>query len=129
MKLWHAILWGSRRRKQATDTLFRKAFDGSVYTCALGAAYEGVTGEVCWDSNHAYHYLRKTFPVLDKHARCPVRGCPEPMLRLTLGCIIIHLNDAHSWSRERISIEVVKPQEEQAKSASRLEANDLPTAA
>jgi hypothetical protein len=129
MKLWQAILAGCRRRKQTKNTLFWKALDGSVYSCALGAAYEGVAGEVCWDSNRTYDRLSETFPVLRKGARCPVRGCAEPMMFHSLECIITHLNDGHGWSRERIALEVVKPNEGEAESGSSLDVDDLPTAA
>lgn len=114
MKLWQAILAGCRRRKRTKNTLFSKALDGSVYSCALGAAYEGVAGEVCWDDNRAYDLLHKTFPVLNKETRCPVKECSEPMMFHTLDYIITHLNDVHGWSREWIALEVVRPNEEQA---------------
>jgi hypothetical protein len=123
MKLWQAILAGCRRRKRTKNTLFSEALDGSVYSCALGAAYEGIAGDVCWDNNRAYDRLHKTFPVLNKEARCPVRACSASMMFLTLDCIITHLNDAHGWSRERIALEVVRPNEEQA------DVDDFPTAA
>ena len=130
MKLWQSILAGCRRRKRTKDVLFSNALGGSVYSCALGAAYEGVAGEVCWDSNRAYDRLNKTFPVLNKEARCPVRGCRSvPMMFCTLGSIITHLNDDHGWSRERIALEVVRPTEEQAESGSSLDVDDFPTAA
>jgi hypothetical protein len=121
MKLWQAILAGCRRRKQTKGTLFSEALDGSVYSCALGAAYEGVAGEVCCDNNRAYDRLRQIFPIImNKEARCPVRGC-SVMFRLD--CIITHLNDSHGWSRERIALEVVRPNEELA------DVDDFPTAA
>jgi hypothetical protein len=124
MKLWQAILAGSRLRKRTKNTLFSEALDGSVYSCALGAAYEGVAGEVCWDNNRVNDGLHKTFPVLNKAARCPVSGCRSvPMMFLALGNIITHLNDEHGWSRERIALEVVRPNEEQA------DVDDFPTAA
>jgi hypothetical protein len=103
---------------------FSEALDGSVYSCALGAAYEGIAGQVCWDSNRAYDRLNKTFPVLNKEARCPVKGCRSvPIMFCTLGSIITHLNDDHGWSREWIALEVVRPYEEQA------DVDDFPTAA
>jgi hypothetical protein len=126
MKLWQAILAGCRQRKQTKDTLFRKARAGSVYSCALGAAYEGVAGEICWNDDLACDYLGKTFPVLGKEARCPVRGCPALH---SLDCIIVHLNDDHGWSRERIALEVVRPIEEEAELESSLDVDDFPTAA
>jgi hypothetical protein len=124
MKLWQAILAGCRRRKQIKNTLFSEALDGSVYSCALGAAYEGIAGEVCWDNNRVNDRLHKTFPVLNKAARCPVKGCRSvPMMLCTLGSIITHLNDKHGWSREWIALEVVRPNEEQA------DVDDFPAAA
>ena len=124
MKLWQAILAGCRRRKRTKSTLFSEALDGSVYSCALGAAYEGVAGEVCWDNKNAYDRLSKTFPVLNKEARCPVKGCRSvSMMFCTLEELIIHLNDEHGWSREWIALEVVRPNEEQA------DVDDFPTAA
>jgi hypothetical protein len=129
MKLWQAILAGCRRRKRTKDTLFSKALDGAVYSCALGAAYEGVAGEVCWDNNRAYDRLHKTFPVLNKEARCPVKGCRSVPKICILGSMITHLNDSHGWSRERIALEVVRPNEEQAESGSSPDVDDFPTAA
>jgi hypothetical protein len=123
MKLWQAILAGCRRRKRTEDTLFSKALDGSVYSCALGAAYEGVAGEVCWDNDRAYDLLHKTFPVLNKETRCQVKESSESMMSHTLYYIITHLNDEHGWSRERIALEVVRPNEEQA------DVDDFPAAA
>jgi hypothetical protein len=121
MKLWQAILAGCRRRKQNKDNLFANAIDGAIYSCALGAAYEGIAGEVCWDNNRAYDRLHKTFPVLNKETRCPVIECS--MSTMFLNSIITHLNDKHGWSRERIALEVVRPKEEQA------DVDDFPTAA
>ena len=121
MKLWQAILAGCRRRKRTKDTLFSEALDGSVYSCAL--AYEGIAGEVCWDNSRANDRLHKTFPVLNKEARCPVKGCRSVPMFCTLGSIITHLNDEHGWSREWIALEVVRPNEEHA------DVDDFPTAA
>jgi hypothetical protein len=129
MKLWQAILVGCGWRNQTNDTLFSKALDGAVSSCALGAAYEGIAGEVCWDSNRAFDRLEKSFPVLKKEMRCPVTGCSVQMRFHTLGCIITHLNDKHVWSRERIALEVVRPNEEQAESGSSPDVDDFPTAA
>jgi hypothetical protein len=123
MKLWQAILAGCRWRNQTKATLFSKDLDGAVSSCALGAAYEGIAGEVCWDSKRAYDRLDKSFPVLNQKTRCPVTGCSVQMMFHTLGCIIIHLNDKHGWSRERIALEVVRLNEEQA------DVDDFPTAA
>jgi hypothetical protein len=124
MKLWQAILAGCRRRKQTKDTLFSKALDGAVYSCGLGAAYEGIAGEVCWDNNRTKDCLHKIFPVLNKAARCPVKGCRSvPMMFCTVGSIITHLNDEHGWSREWIALEVVRPKEQEA------DVDDFPAAA
>jgi hypothetical protein len=129
MKLWQAILKGCRRRKKTTGTLFLQEADGRVSSCALGAAYEAVTGKVSWDASRAYERLGNTFPILNEQVRCPVRGCREPMMFHTLDCIITHLNDGHGWSRERIALELVRPYEEWSDPASSPDENDWPSAA
>ncbi len=57
LKLSDAIRVGAALRPQCTGDLFR-----SGRSCALGAAYEGATGEVC--GHYDYGLVTKRFPIL-----------------------------------------------------------------
>lgn len=98
-----AIREGLKLRPQA-QRLFVKGFDGVIRSCALGAAYEALTGETPlggmddWD---AYKTVEIAFPyICIGHVPCPVNhcGCDESVEALTM-----HLNDDHQWTREQIA--------------------------
>jgi hypothetical protein len=94
-ELADAILAGAKRRPQAFGSYF--TWDGA--SCALGAAYEGI------------HHLPKTIgpihPRLERLFHCLediIRACPEGCKKkLPLASLIVHLNDDHQWTRERIA--------------------------
>jgi hypothetical protein len=98
-----AILEGTKRR---TDQAFGDYYRGRNSSCALGAAYEGI-----------YRLPEKVDGVrpqrLDRLFEClegVVRRCPEcSKKKLPLGALIVHLNDAHHWTRERIAAWVADP--------------------
>lgn len=105
MKLSEAIFMGSLLRPQIHGAYLTK--DGS---CALGAALEA-TGTKPWDldvyvvgdAHRRVAYER--FPPLRSMVKCPDCPCrfnlPTPTYELSH--IIIHLNDAHLWNREKIA--------------------------
>lgn len=103
MKLSQAMRIGAKKSHQTTGQFW----DGDGGTCALGAVLLGC-GFV-WNSNclsmiqnfQASNVLAETFPeVRTQRASCP---CCNLIMNKQLGLLIIHLNDHHSWSRERIA--------------------------
>jgi hypothetical protein len=95
--LAQAIRRGIDRRP---DQAFGEYYHGHGASCALGAAYEGlyrlpfeVQGIVAKD-------LWRYYECLD----FVIRRCPDDCHKqLPLGALIVHLNDDHRWSRERIA--------------------------
>jgi hypothetical protein len=98
-ELAKAIRLGAARRPQC----FGSYFDERGGSCALGAAYDGMyelprqarePGEV------VPRHLERLFHCLEDI----VKRCPESCRkRLPLGAMIVHLNDDHGWTRERIA--------------------------
>ena len=95
LELADAIAAGARRRPQAFGQYFSE--DGG--SCALGAAYEGAY-VLPRDQNPSIRpRLDRLFDCLENvRRRCP-EGCNK---RLPLNAIILHLNDDHHWTREKI---------------------------
>ena len=109
MKLWEAILIGCDRRGQAFTTLFHKVRrKEEVTSCALGAAIEGAFGK---PSRRLQNRLRREFPILSSGFDWTQWVPGEPWER-PLEDLIVYMNDAERWSRERIALEIVKPIEE-----------------
>ena len=95
-----AIRRGMQRRP---DQAFGDYYVGRRASCALGAAYEGMYA-LAEDMNgrHPTRDLDWYFDCLDtKLCWCPVEGCKK---HLVLAAMIVHLNDAHKWSREDIAV-------------------------
>jgi hypothetical protein len=104
-ELAKAIRLGSARRPQC----FGSYFDERGGSCALGAAYDGMyelprqarePGEI------VPRHLERLFHCLeDIVKRCPEKAEADVSCRkrLPLGAMIVHLNDDHSWTRERIA--------------------------
>jgi hypothetical protein len=101
-----AMMLGAALAPQAFGALV----DTSGGTCANGAAYEaggiirvircgamllGIVGL----GPLAHHTARKRWPVLEHIAVCP--ECKSR--KEQLGMIVVHLNNDHRWSRERIA--------------------------
>jgi hypothetical protein len=88
----------SRRPEQAYGDYFK----GKYASCALGAAYEGMyrlPDNV--EGTRPTKDLEWFFDVLEGTVRsCPVEGCKK---KLVLSALIVHINDAHRWSREQIA--------------------------
>ena len=89
---------GAKRRP---DQAFGDYYQGQSASCALGAAYEAmyrlprnVSGQ------HPTRDLDWFFDCLDTVKACPEDGCRK---RIYLAALIVHLNDDHRWTRERIA--------------------------
>ena len=75
---------------------------GRRASCALGAAYEGIY-RLADDmgGKRPTKDLTTFFDCLEGTIRaCPIEGCKK---RLLLSAMIVHLNDFHEWSREKIA--------------------------
>lgn len=93
-----AIRDGAHRRNRQ---MFGAYFEGRDRSDALGAAYEGIYRLPADATGIRPRGIYKFFDCLDDR----VRRCPEPgcIKRHFLDSLIIHLNDDHGWSRERIA--------------------------
>lgn len=96
-ELAQAMLDGIARRPEQS---FGEYYRGRHSSCALGAAYEGLYRLPRNADGIKPRRLDLLFECLDSEVRvCPACG----RKRLPLGAIIIHLNDHHQWTRERIA--------------------------
>ena len=95
--LAEAIRIGIQHRPEQA---FGEYFRGRLSSCALGAVYDGIYHlPANLDGVHPQR-LDQLFECLDfTIRRCPA-GCVK---RIPLGALIVHLNDDHQWSRERIA--------------------------
>lgn len=121
MKLSDAILLGSTMRPQIHGRLS----DGEG-TCAMGAAYEaaGILDAIASDNMHIVR-MKSQFPSAysDRKYSCPCEGsarrteCSDLLTPCSdlrsLAYMVVHLNDDHFWTRERIAswVASVEPQE------------------
>lgn len=96
MKLWKAIVKGSKKRPQCFGNFFLD--NGS---CAVGAAIEGCFGYI--PSSLDPDDICKKFEIMSSDPRLTGRAiCPDcgtNVLYTGFG-MIPHLNDVHMWSRE-----------------------------
>jgi hypothetical protein len=94
-----AILNGADRRPEQA---FGDYFHGRHASCALGAAYEGLYRlPDDMDGRRPTKDLEAFFDCLEGTVRaCPGEGCRKV---ITLAALIVHLNDAHRWTREQIA--------------------------
>lgn len=119
LKLSEAIREGAKLKPQGSDTFFSVAgYDRKegLYkhsTCALGAAFDFIEGEVddsevaVWSNDEIEDTLVFAFPLLKgvEDVKCPGRDCALFGGRhdSTLFNVITTLNDAHGWEREEIA--------------------------
>jgi hypothetical protein len=97
-ELAEAIRAGARRRR---EQMFGAYFEGTDRSDALGSAYEGIYRLPADATGIRPKGIYKFFNCLDDSLRrCPEPGCGKQHL---LDTLIIHLNDDHQWSRERIA--------------------------
>ena len=98
-QLADAIRRGASRRP---DQAFGDYYRGRSASCALGAAYEGIyrlPGDM--DGRRPTKDLEQYFDCLEGTIRrCPAAGCAKV---ISLGALIVHLNDAHQRTREAIA--------------------------
>jgi hypothetical protein len=93
-----AIRTGARCRP---EQMFGAYFDGTKRSDALGSAYEAIYRLPADATGIRPKGIYKFFACLDDRVRrCPEPGCKKQHL---LDSLIIHLNDDHQWSRERIA--------------------------
>lgn len=105
LELAAAIREGADRRPEQA---FGNYFVGRQASCALGAAYEGMYRLPAEAGGLRPRQLERLFECLEGTLRrCP-EGCRK---RLALGAVILHLNDDHHWSRERIAAWVAPERE------------------
>lgn len=111
-------------------------------TCALGAACDalGIPEDKDYDymvSSRDYHKLTNEYPHLHRAARCPaclpIQGFWRRLRRheYDLGDVVVHLNDDHQWTRERIAdwVATVEPSSDSGEAdASPLERSAVPAA-
>lgn len=88
MKLSEAIREGAKAHAQGRRALFTRNEDGSISSCALGAAYYAVFKKIPEKEQDAYKQLKNLWPELND------------MNRL---CRIARWNDTLMWSREYIA--------------------------
>jgi hypothetical protein len=92
-----AILEGAAQRP---DQAIGTYYEGLHASCALGAAYEGMYRLPAAAEGVQAGDLWRLFDCLENTLRrCP-EGCRK---RISLAAMILHLNDDHQWSRERIA--------------------------
>jgi hypothetical protein len=98
IRISEAMRLGAMQTPQAFGTLFEPQTTGFwlwkktvTATCAMGAALHAV--------GNIYLYQDHWFPVLMRPAACPACGQRNSTVENT----IMHLNDSHEWSRERIA--------------------------
>jgi hypothetical protein len=107
-ELAQAILDGAHVRPEQA---FGDYFLGRRASCALGAAYEGMYRLPSDASGIRPKYLERLFDCLEYSLRSCPEGCKK---RLSLGAMILHLNDDHRWTREAIAHWVAPSVEPQA---------------
>jgi hypothetical protein len=97
-ELADAIRAGALRRH---EQMFGAYFEGTDRSDALGSAYEGIYRLPADATGVRPKGIYRFFTCLDDRVRrCPEPGCIKQHL---LDTLIIHLNDDHRWSRERIA--------------------------
>lgn len=102
MKLWEAMLKGAKKGPQLFNT--QGIGDGSGGSCAYGAIVAGFGYRLPSE-------MDEVFPELNSSATCPEGPCdyftsagrrflcsPD-----SVGRAIVHLNNDHRWSRQRIA--------------------------
>lgn len=99
-----AIREGAKLRPQATQ-LFNELPSGVVGSCAYGAGYEALTGEIdLYRSEQIYEYVATAYPYMEmvQPSDCPLHDCDEAPME-GLSEVVLHLNDDHEWTREAIA--------------------------
>lgn len=96
VELAKAILTGVRRRPRQS---FGDYYGPEGGSCALGAAYEGI--HLLPRHVEGFHpRVWRLFDILENVSRSCPEGCRK---HIPLAALIVHLNDDHHWTRERIA--------------------------
>jgi hypothetical protein len=101
MRLSDAMREGAKIRPKGLGDLF---VDGK--SCALGAAAEGNGMSLHGIWGDLWLNIMETWPELDQpDQECPYVKCAamRSYSVTTLADVVIHLNDEHGWTRERIA--------------------------
>ena len=108
MKLSEAIRLGAMATEHVTHAFIIINADGSIGTCAIGSALYAVGQHLRWSAERNYISMRWRW-VVSNRAQCP--GCGGHFNAMAA---IMHLNDSHRWSRERIAffVSMIEPQEQ-----------------
>lgn len=94
IKLSTAIREGAKLRPQGHGNYFAPL----GHSCALGAAFQAVTGRTGKDALPIAVDLDKLFPFLDNEVLHPAQS-----KSLSIAKIIVDLNDRLGWTREQIA--------------------------
>jgi hypothetical protein len=114
MKLSEAIRLGAMLRAQGFGRLYTP---DTGRTCALGAAADAIGALVVGVGEYGFDVVKTKVPIewfwaTKTNVFCPVHRC-------SYACradgIVMHLNDSHEWTRERIAdwVATIEPQEPQ----------------
>ncbi len=71
-----------------------------ILECALAAAYSHTFPNAAKNGGGVITALSKVYPIVNAKASCPDRGCNIPG---DVAHIVMHLNDQHKWTREKIA--------------------------
>ena len=125
MRLSEAILLGAMLRPQGVEDFFSVQHDPItnqeiITSCALGAAYEAVTGKHDMETMSNEDFREGFLSALSLKAKMPCKcrvACGEDFGIWPLESAIPHLNDEHKWTRERIAAWVATIEEQFAVAA------------
>lgn len=108
LKLSEAIRLGAMLKPQAFGKAFVFVKFGELGSCALGAAEDAINGPIYEASDGGAKQLEvyERYSLNKQRRDCP--SCDRPG---RLSDVIVHLNDDHQWTRERIAdwVETIEP--------------------
>ena len=109
MKLSEAIRLGAMATEHVTHVYMIINADGSIGTCAIGSALYAVGQYLRGYAVRNYLIMRWRWLSGSHLVQCHACGCRAHVMET-----IIHLNDHHLWSRERIAywVSMIEPQEQ-----------------
>lgn len=100
MKLSQAIRIGAACRPQTKHHLFHyEVCHNTLCSCAIGAAYEGLTSYTLQGTGASAYLILKKF-VDDPAMKVK---CPFVSEMMSLQMALTHLNDIVGWTREKIA--------------------------
>ena len=102
MRTSEAIIRGCEVCPRKATSYYIREGDSYVSACVLGAAAIGMLGLEGVSLNELRRKASEIRVSLEQQALCP-EGCSFGTVSVTVGTIMVHLNDSHDWSRERIA--------------------------